>query len=223
MMPVSASSASTPTPRRPAASAIASFIPPDRWNAVVLVLHQTRRSSSDTKQSVNVPPMSMSIAALISWPPSRCVAPEARQETLRLVVPEARHVAQRGGGSSAVGRRNTVAAFGPAPAAPMSRPGSTADVSLRRLPRGVSGLQGVDVELDVAGQGMTGRQVLDLDEHRARRAVELDDLAPVLVRREAVRAAAHQRRVHLGRVARRDQAALLVGVAGVAEVGPAPV
>src|SRR5215831_720182 len=204
-MPVSASSASTLTPRRSAASAMASFIPTDRLNAVVLVLHQTRRSPSDTKQSVNVPPMSMSMAALISWPPSRAL------RWLREACPRRRETAD--------------AAFGPAPAAPMSRAELTADASWRRLPRGrcVSGLQGVDVQLDVVAQGMAGRQVLDLDEHRARRAVELDDPAPVPVRREAVPAAGHQRRVHLGRVAGRDQAALLVGVAGVAQVGPAPV
>src|SRR5580693_1180755 len=87
----------------------------------------------------------------------------------------------------------------------------------------VPGLYGVDVELDVMSEGMTGRQVLDLYQDGAPGTVELDDPAPVAVRREAVGGAFHQRRVHLGGVARRDQAALLVGVTGVAQVGAAPV
>src|SRR5262252_10829043 len=59
-------------------------------------------------------------AALISLPPSRA---------LRLVVPEARHVAQWGGVSSAPGHRNDVAAFDPAPAAFVVGVGPTADTS----------------------------------------------------------------------------------------------
>src|SRR6185437_7371854 len=48
------------------------------------------------------------VRALLLLPPSRA---------LRLVAPEARQATQRGGWSSAPGRRRDAAAFGPAPAA----------------------------------------------------------------------------------------------------------
>src|SRR5262249_30325094 len=51
------------------------------------------------------------VRAPFRLPPSRCVAREARQLALRLVVPEARRVAQREGGSSTPGCRNSVAVF----------------------------------------------------------------------------------------------------------------
>src|SRR6185437_14735312 len=65
-------------------------------------------------------PIVRTSSAVISWPPSRA---------LRLIVPEARQMAQWRGRSSAPGRRNSVAAFGPAAAAAVADPGSTEDVS----------------------------------------------------------------------------------------------
>ena len=56
-----------------------------------------------------------------------------------------------------------------------------------------SGLQRIEVELDVVGQRMARREVLDLEQHRAARAVELDDLAPLGIGRETVLALDHGR------------------------------
>ena len=80
-----------------------------------------------------------------------------------------------------------------------------------------SRLERVDVELDVVGQGMAGREVLDLKQRGAGRAIELDDPAPVGVRREAV-LAFDDGRVDFARIPMGDQAALLVGVTRVAQI-----
>src|SRR5215831_13266767 len=72
-------------------------------------------------------------AALTRLPPSRA---------LRVVVPEARNMARWEGGSSAPGHRNPVAAFGPAPAAPVAGLELTAGVSLGAAPQRDAGVEG---------------------------------------------------------------------------------
>src|SRR5215831_2960996 len=75
---------------------------------------------------------SVSASALISWPPSRAlrmVVPDARYMTLREAIPGGPGVDPRTSTVSAPGRRNAVAAFGPAPAAPMPSLRLTAGVS----------------------------------------------------------------------------------------------
>ena len=73
------------------------------------------------------------------------------------------------------------------------------------------------------GDGMAGRQVLDVEHHRAARAVELHDPAPVRMGAEPELGGRVERHVDLTRVAVVDQAPLLVVALGRAEVVPAPV
>src|SRR5205809_4426922 len=67
--------------------------------------------------SSGLPPVAGPVVALIPLPPSRCVAPEARQPALRFGRAGGAPDSAVGGGSSAPGCRNAVAAFGSAPAA----------------------------------------------------------------------------------------------------------
>src|SRR5204863_8947976 len=90
------------------------------------------------------------------------------------------------------------------------------------LTTGQAGLQPVDVELDVDGDRVAGREVLGLHLGAAARAVELEDPHPVGVGRERERPL-DQRRMDLPGVAFVDETPLLVGPAGRDELGVAAV
>ena len=62
------------------------------------------------------------------------------------------------------------------------------------------GLELVDIELNVPGEGMAGRQVLVIDHYRAFRAIELYDSHPVRIEREIEFLAGADREVDLPRV-----------------------
>src|SRR5262245_44638762 len=74
----------------------------------------------------------MRSGAVIFLPPSRCVAPEARQLAPRLVGPEARNLAEREAGPRHwAARPPGLAAFGPPPAARVAGPSWSRCGSLR--------------------------------------------------------------------------------------------
>src|SRR5215831_3109863 len=82
------------------------------------------------------------IAALIPWPPSRCVAPEARRQAPRMVVPEARQAASweacprhRDTADAGSCRRRAGQRRGPAPAAFRASPRLAEGASLGPAPQ----------------------------------------------------------------------------------------
>src|SRR5215217_7176348 len=156
MISVSPSSSSSSMWERCAASSMASIIPFARLKGVVRVLHQSSLPSTRAKQSVKVPPISMSIEVVMSF----FLLPQACPE-------------------------------------------------------------GIDIQLDVVGNRVTGREVLGLDESGTAWAVELDDGAPLGIRSERVLPLDY-RGVDFARVAGRDQAPFLVVGARVRQLAAAP-